>query len=116
MNLQKLHFHLVYVGNDRFQLTVTHIDKPRTPLIEIMTLGDLQRSLRKMKPGAKTIRFAKTTIDCVNSPLPGGLRGYFQDVLDSYLRAKATGRDIDAEIKGIGSPDLTDGTGNFSLN
>ncbi len=115
MKLQHFHFHLAYVGNARFQLTLTHIEKPTKPLIEIMTVGDLQRSIRAMKPGATCIRFAITTIDC--DGCPHGLREYFKKVYDSYVQAKSEGRDLDVELRNMqNSPDPTDGSGGLSLN
>ena len=67
--MSQIHFHLVYIGNDRFQLTITCSDQQSNPIIEIMTFGELQQSIRSMKPGAMAIRFAKTTIDCTNMNL-----------------------------------------------
>lgn len=111
---QTLHVHLVYVGKGRFQLTLTLVNKSN-PLVEIMTFGDLQRSIRGMKPGAKTIRFAKTTIDCADLPLDQ-MRAYFKKVYDKYEQAKADGRDLDAELERINRPDLTAGSGGLCMN
>lgn len=110
----RFHVHLVFVGRGRFQLTLTVVNQPN-PLIEIMSLGDLQQSIRRMKPGAKTIRFAKTTIECDNIPLDE-MREYFKKVHDTYIQAISDGRDMDAELERINRPDPTAGTGGISLN
>ena len=115
MNEIQVNFHLVYVGKDQFQLTISSSDRPANPIIEIMTFGQLQQSIRGMKPGARMIRFAKSTIDCANTDLDA-LRGYFVSVYDSIVRAKAGGRDLDAELKEINRPDLTDGSGGLCMN
>ncbi len=79
-----------------------------------MTFGQLQQSIRKMKPGAR-IRFAKSTIDCVNTDLDA-LREYFVSVYDCVVKAKANGRNLDAELAEMNRPDPTDGSGGLSLN
>ena len=112
----QVHFHLAYVLNGRFQLTVQSMDKPNHPMVEVMTVGDLRKSIRAMKPGSKSIRIGKQTIKAnVGLPLDG-VRAYFKKVYDGYMRAKANGRDLDAELRKLGNPDPTDGSGGFSLN
>lgn len=114
MNNDEIHAHLAYIGKDRFQLTVTVASQPSKPMIEIMTSNNLRRAVRRMKPGAKTIRFVKLAIDG-DEPLDA-FREYFKKVYDSLIRAKASGIDVDAYLKEMErNPDPTDGTGNFSL-
>lgn len=116
MSQVTVHVHLAYVLNGRFQLTVQSLDDPTHPMIEVMSAGDLLKSIRAMKPGSKTIRIGKQTIQA-DAGLPDGVRAYFQKVYDGYMQAKADGRDLDAELRALeNNLDPTDGSGGLSLN
>lgn len=117
MSQIEVHFHLAYIGGDQFQFTLTNKSNPGEQMVEAMSFGDLQRSIRKLKPGSKTLRIGKQTIEA-NSGIPlDSLREYFKKVHDSYVRAIATGRDLDAELREIErNPDPTDGSGGLSMN
>ena len=113
MSDQRVHFHLAYIGGGNFQLTITHLEKPSRPIIEQMTLSQLHQSVRQMKPGSKSLRFAKTRIDCDNLPLDG-LREYFKKVLTCHEEVIASGASPDHRIEEIRrNIDPTDGSGSW---
>lgn len=117
MSQVQVHVHLVYVGKDQFQLTINI--QNQTPMIEVMTFGDLQKAIPKMKPGAKIIRFANSMIDFTDIPsdVSDKMRRYFQEVYRRYVQARADGRDLDAELREMAAhPDPTNGSGGFCLN
>lgn len=107
---QQVHFHLAYIGDGKFQFTLTTFKKS-VQWTEILTAEELRSVVRRMKPGVNQALIGKITI---SGDMIGTLRDYFETVLRSYHAARATGRDLDAEIRSlIKRPDPLDGTGEF---
>lgn len=109
--MKPVHFHLVYIGKDQFQFTLTVLETAQQ-LITVVRSKELANCLRKMKPGEQEVKVGTVTVTADMDLAV--MREYFNDVYRSYQKALASGRDLDAEIREMERKvDIADGSGHI---